>query len=140
MIDAGEEYRAFIEERLGEFPQDAQFIAQVTADGKTRSVIAFYNWQRGDVTVSLAGGNFAPEFIRCAFRAAFDFWKLNRVTAFVYPERKRLLKMYQAIGFQVEGLIRAGDEGKDLIALGLLPKEFNYVPKSQVVRSTPAAN
>ena len=139
MIDAGEKFRAFAADRLGPFPDDAQFIAQVATDGATRSVIVFHDWRRGDATVSLAGGHFAPEFIRCAFRAAFGFWKLNRVTAHVCPSRERLLRMYQAIGFQVEGYIRAGDDGNDLIALGLLPEDFRYEPKPKGPRSRAAA-
>jgi RimJ/RimL family protein N-acetyltransferase len=132
VIACGEQFRAFAEAGLGPFPADAIFVAQLSRDFETRSVVAFHDWRRGDVTASLVGGGFAPAFIRACFRLVFETWGFNRVTAHCDPKRERLIKAYERMGFQVEGLIRKGDDGADLLLLGLLKEDFRYEPKQTI--------
>ena len=79
------------------------------------------------VAVSVPGRGHGREAMRQVLRLAFDNYRAHRVWLDVYPENERARKVYRALGFQEEGVMRdciwSGGQFRSLILMSLLETE-----------------
>lgn len=79
------------------------------------------------VAVSRPGLGHGREAMRQVLRMAFEQYKAHRVWLDVYPENERARKVYRALGFQEEGMMRdciwSNGRFRSLILMSLLETE-----------------
>lgn len=79
------------------------------------------------VAVSAPGRGHGREAMRLILRMAFGEYNAHRVWLDVYPENERARRVYRALGFQEEGIMRdciwSEDRFRSLILMSLLEDE-----------------
>jgi RimJ/RimL family protein N-acetyltransferase len=78
------------------------------------------------------GQGHGTEATRLLLRHAFETWNLNRVWLHVYEFNERALRIYQKVGFRIEGRLRQETfrAGRywDTLVMGLLREEWQALP------------
>ena len=109
MITWGEAFRPWIEAELGiSLDKDAQFIADVAANGQIRSVVAFSHWTGHDMDVSVAGREGSRGMLESFFQYVFVQHRCCRVTARIRASNLKSQRLAKRLGFQREGVLRQG--------------------------------
>lgn len=95
--------------------------------------IVWHNFRGFSIDVSIAfdRADWArPSTLRNIF--AYPFFQLNvvRITALVGRKNKKMRKFSEGVGFKLEGVARAGYDGKqDAIIYGMLKSDCRFLPK-----------
>lgn len=102
----------------------------VKIDGEFVAGIVFNNYNTANATCHVAvtrTGKYLRELLVHAYKYAFVYCKMNRVTGLVESTNKKALKLDYHIGFEHEFTMKkAGREGADIEVLVLWPENFRY--------------
>lgn len=121
--------RPFAEERLETtFTPNARFLGRLKPDGTVWGVVVYDCFTQYDCHMHMAGdrGWINRPLLKAAFAYPFRQLGLSRVTGLVDECKPDVLRMDLKMGFQVEGVLRAGLGDRDLIVLGMKPSECRY--------------
>lgn len=106
--------------------KDSRYMGVANDGGLVVVSFSKFNGIDGEVAVVAAGAN-PPLFAagRKILRYCFDICNCRRVTALIYKDNKRAIKLSGLFGFRREGTLRrAGLDGEDVVVMGLLAAEY----------------
>lgn len=129
MVISGPELRAYFEGNVAPVPADAQFIGKLGPDGLV-GVVAVWNFHGRDIEMGWAGepGWLSRSFIRLIFTYVFEQLGCNRITGRIDVSNTVALEQSKRLGWVVEGRMReAGDDGDDVLIIGLLRRECRWL-------------
>lgn len=93
--------------------------------------VVFTNWRKTNVEISCASETpmaFKPGVCRAVFQYAFDQLGCIRCTSITTKANKKARSFLEALGFQLEGNIRLGYDGRrDALIYGLLRSECRFL-------------
>jgi hypothetical protein len=136
-VPLSDEARAFLSVHTGvdyvRYDTSGWLAATATRDGKVVGVCCyepktFFDWHyNAAVTDSRC---ITKRLLKAMFTAVFT--QAIRVTALIEPENARAIKNARALGFQYEGYVRMGVEGKrDALLFGMLREDCKFLPGYQ---------
>ena len=104
---------------------DGQLVAVAMYNGFTNTSCAIH-------IVSDGGRRWAlRSFLEVAFHYPFVQMGLNRVTAYVPASNIDALILDLRLGFQIEGTMREGTEGDDLVVMGMLRRNCKWINEDE---------
>lgn len=114
------------------FRDDARVIGTVSGD-RLRAVVVFDTFSRSDCNMHVASDGstrwLTRAFLHRVFHYPFVECGLRRVTALVPASNTRALTFDRKLGFRDEGYLRDAMPDDDLVVLGMIRSECNYIPK-----------
>ncbi|TDW63092.1 hypothetical protein EDF57_10647 [Novosphingobium sp. PhB55] len=101
---------------------------------RLRAVLVYDCWTEADVHIHLASdgtGRFGSRsFLAAAYHFPFVTAGKRRLTGLVPASNAAALRLNLHMGFVREGVMRrAGDDGEDIIILGMLREECRFIPR-----------
>lgn len=99
-----------------------------------RAAVVYDRWTQADAHIHLASngtGHFGSrKFLAAAYHFPFVITGRRRLTGLVPASNSRALRLNLHMGFQHEGRLRhAGDDGEDIIILGMLREDCRFIPR-----------
>lgn len=136
-VPLSDEARAFLSVHTGvdyvRYDTSNWLAATATRDGEVVGVCCyepktFFDWHyNAAVTDSRC---ITKRLLRAMFTAVFT--QAVRVSALIEPDNARAIKNARALGFQYEGFLRMGVEGKrDALLFGMLREDCKFLPGYQ---------
>ncbi len=118
----------------GALPADTYAIG-LEIDGQLRAVVYFCDFTTTNCSIHVVtngrGHWLSRSFLAAIFAYPFVQLKLNRVTGYVASRNMKALILDMKLGFQVEGRMIEAAEGDDLIVLGLLRRNCNWISEDK---------
>jgi RimJ/RimL family protein N-acetyltransferase len=133
ILDQKERCLAFVSEQIGNTIGDGAWYQAIgfERDGRLIVAVIYTHMTEYDIVMHVAAEKGARwctrEFLSAAFRYPFVQLGLKRVTGFVPSANLEALKLNKHLGFRVEGLMRDGSEGCDMVVMGMLAAECRWV-------------
>lgn len=97
-------------------------------NGKLVAGILFEAYNKHNVNAHIVYKGFSKSFAELAdhaFKYAFDFLKVKRITGYVEKDNEKALKLDKHFGFRIEGCMKkAGSNGQDMYILVLWPENY----------------
>ena len=134
LLNSGERLVGWAQHVIGcTFFPDAQAIGWGN-DDEIRAACIYDRWTVRDVHIHVASdetGHFGTrQFLAAAFHFPFVVADRHRITGLVPASNDRARRLNAHLGFKPEGVMRgAGDDGEDIIILGMLRSECRFIPR-----------
>lgn len=128
MLDFGDHYRPFLEQKLGGAIDENSVCIARLRNGAPVAVFAFSGWHSGDIEGSLwcEPTGLSVRLLRCCAHYVFGQLGCNRITIKVRADNEPMLALAPRIGFKHEGVMRRANNGVDLVIFGLLSEECRW--------------
>ncbi len=103
-------------------------IGQLNEKGELVAGVLYEDWSGANIFVHMAAtGLWAKkEFLNVAFDYAFNFLKVNRVTAMIESNNTRCLRLAHRAGFELECTLKGASKSGDVLIFRMFKSDCKY--------------